>query len=116
MEFDSFETRARRVKKARKNRQEEPNKTCTQCDRLKPLKEFYKRKEGPRHSVCKECMGQTHAHCGCGCGRWPVGDMLYYVRVNLKPKQVGTYYKSQGCADKAHGINRRELERYKRTV
>ncbi len=80
--------------------------SCTNCGLPFPESHFYKRTEYGRQSVCKMCRGAAKAFCGCGCGRWPVGDMLYFVRVNLKPKQVGTYFKSQKCADKVFGIIR----------
>ena len=55
----------------------------------------------------EQCKPVEDVACDCGCGKGKEEDMLYYVRDDM-------YVKRQGCADRVHGLNRSELNRWGR--
>lgn len=59
--------------------------------------------------------GVEDVECACGCGVWKEGEMLYYVRVD-DGKELGSNFRRQGCADRKHGLNRSELDKWGKEI
>ncbi len=109
MEFtETFNSRAKKA--AKKRSAPSPYRVCPECGRdLLKAKDYHR-----KHGRCKLCQDNSRPSCGCGCGAHAEKDyQIYAPDIPSRGRDVGTYYLTQGHADKANGLNRRQLDRWK---
>lgn len=88
------------------------HRICPACGRNLLKTDFHK-----KHGWCKLCQDNSRPSCGCGCGAHPEKDYeIYAVRIESRGRDVGTYYLTQGCSDKANKINRAECIRWQKEI